>query len=380
MDSFNNVVRHRNHEARQSTIDETAEMFVSALPAFRNREGNPYNALLYRAIENGGVNVVEFRIRSLLRNKCDIFHIHWPDLAINHNNILGSIHNILVIFGIVMLCKIKMAKIIWTVHNIMPHDNYNSSFARRFLHWFAKTCDGFIFLSKVSEEKFLDLYSLKQIPPCAVIPHGHYRSAYPHVISKEEARKKLNIPDFSKVVLLFGQIRPYKSIETLIRVFSDVKTEGAFLLVGGKGNNQELVRTLRLAAEKADNVRLDLKFITNDEVSHYFSASDMVVLPYSNMLNSGVALLALSFNRPVLMPNVGSTRELRDFVGDAWVQLYDGEIDAQTIDRFLANSCQDAETCNLDGLDWGYLASETINLYRKVLGHSREISVRPGRV
>src|SRR5690606_36127483 len=68
----------------------------------------------------------------------------------------------------------------------------------------------------------------------------------------------------------------------------------------------------------------------------YFRAADLVVLPYREILNSGTALLALSFDRPVLLPEAGAGDELTRRVGSEWVCTYEHELSATDIERGLA--------------------------------------------
>src|SRR5437879_12899485 len=60
-------------------------MRILAWPAFRPDTGNPYNALLYGAVERRGAEVDEFTPRRLLSGRYDVWHIHWPD-RIAHAN------------------------------------------------------------------------------------------------------------------------------------------------------------------------------------------------------------------------------------------------------------------------------------------------------
>ena len=49
-----------------------------AWPAFANRLENPYNALLYSALRELDVEVVEFSVQRLLFGpRADILHLHW---------------------------------------------------------------------------------------------------------------------------------------------------------------------------------------------------------------------------------------------------------------------------------------------------------------
>ena len=64
----------------------------------------------------------------------------------------------------------------------------------------------------------------------------------------------------------------------------------------------------------------------------YLPATDLVVLPYRDILNSGSAVLALSFDRPVLVPRRGSLGDLQNHVGRQWVRTYEGDIGAAELE------------------------------------------------
>src|SRR5690606_17669800 len=85
------------------------------------------------------------------------------------------------------------------------------------------------------------------------------------------------------------------------------------------------------AAQSDARIRLQFDFIADEHVQRYFRAADLVVLPYREILNSGTALLALSFDRPVLLPRAGAGDELSRRVGSAWVRTYDDELSGADI-------------------------------------------------
>ena len=51
------------------------------------------------------------------------------------------------------------------------------------------------------------------------------------------------------------------------------------------------------------------EYIPNEEVSKYFSCSDVVVLPYKTASQSGVLQIAYHFDVPVVTTNVGGLSE-----------------------------------------------------------------------
>ena len=98
-----------------------------------------------------------------------------------------------------------------------------------------------------------------------------------------------------------------------------------------------------------------------------------MVFPYSEILNSGSAILALSYDRPIAVPNLGALPELRRMVGDRWVLGYEGEIDG----RILADALAWAENtarpprAPLEPLDWPAIGGKTLDAYRQVLRNGR---------
>jgi hypothetical protein len=84
------------------------------------------------------------------------------------------------------------------------------------------------------------------------------------------------------------------------------------------------------------------------------------------VLNSGSALLALAFGRPVLVPRLGAMGELQDLVGDDWVRTYPGDLTAVELSQALswARERSRSRCAALDQLAWDVIAARTIDAYR----------------
>ena len=99
------------------------------------------------------------------------------------------------------------------------------------------------------------------------------------------------------------------------------------------------------------------------------NASDLVVLPYRDILNSGSVLLALSFDRPVLTVDTDTMRELRDSVGCQWVRLFRPPLTPDCIrDAIVWAQSERQDSCPLDGFSWEKIALDTLAFYRAVRG------------
>src|SRR5690606_10250440 len=110
----------------------------------------------------------------------------------------------------------------------------------------------------------------------------------------------------------------------------------------------------------------------DEMVADFFAASDVVVLPFRNILNSGSLILALSFNRPVVAPAIGSLTELQEMTGPQWVRLYEGEFDQSVlrreIDNLKAGPSQQHDICDLGALSWDKIGADTFAFYRSLSG------------
>jgi glycosyltransferase involved in cell wall biosynthesis len=132
---------------------------------------------------------------------------------------------------------------------------------------------------------------------------------------------------------------------------------------------------IQAAASGDPRVRLMLRYIETHEIERYLMASDLVVLPYSEILNSGSAFLGLSFDRPILVPDAGALPELRGVVGNEWVRTYRGEIDAGALQQAITwvRQCPRAPRAPLEEFDWDRIGLKTLAAYQEII-RSRPLS------
>lgn len=144
-----------------------------------------------------------------------------------------------------------------------------------------------------------------------VIPHGLY-DQYGELLDTKEARKSLLIKD-EFVILSFGLIRKYKGIPYLIRAFEQLPSEvlkNSRLLIVGEiwEDRKELLDQIK-SSPYYDRITLVDEYVPDEKVNLYFSAADVVVLPYLRASQSGIAHIAMSFGKPVVVSEVGGLKE-----------------------------------------------------------------------
>ncbi|MBL7994358.1 glycosyltransferase [bacterium] len=128
----------------------------------------------------------------------------------------------------------------------------------------------------------------------------------------EKERKDLGYGGKDKVILFFGYVRKYKGLDLLLRAFPDVlrSIPDAKLLIVGEFYDEpqaylSLVEELRLES----CVKIINRFVPNEEVGRFYSAADVVVLPYRTGTQSGILNIAYGCERPVIVTNVGGLAE-----------------------------------------------------------------------
>jgi beta-1,4-mannosyltransferase len=288
---------------------------VLAWPAFRKQAANPYGALLAAAIRKQGVVIDDWTpLRALVR-RVDLWHVHHPDTVVYPRNTLHSALGTAVFAVLLYLAHWRGIRILWTVHDLDSNDGLHPWLEAWLWRYFLPRVDAFTCLTEGSLQLARERFPQLRGVPGYTITHGHYRDAYPNEMSQEQAREALGLPPQAKVLLYFGLIRPYKNVPHLIDTFRQLKDPDLILLVVGKLYDAKEEQAVRERADGCPRVRLELRWIPPEQVQKYFAASDLVVLPYRRVLNSGAAMLALTFARPVLVPDLGNMREQQEKLG-----------------------------------------------------------------
>jgi len=191
--------------------------------------------------------------------------------------------------------------------NIIPHERhfYDAPLTR----YFIGSTDRFVCMSRQVES---EIRMFDDTKPVAFAPHPLY-SNYGAPVERTEACRILRLDPSYRYALFFGLIRDYKGLDTLLGAWASLKKagDGRKLLVAGEFYTDKAPYTelmTRLGIE--DSVILHDRFIPDDKVAAYFSASDMVVQPYKTATQSGVTQIAYHFGMPMIVTPVGGLPEI----------------------------------------------------------------------
>jgi beta-1,4-mannosyltransferase len=352
---------------------------VLGWPAFSPDTGNPYNALLYGALERRDVRVDEFSPRRLLLGRYDVWHIHWPE-RIAHQS--AALARLLCLALLVLWAKARGTRIVWTAHNLEGHARRHPRLERGFMRWLTRRVDGLVALSASVPALAAERYPGLDRAASAVVRHGHYVGRYPNEIGQASARLLLGLGERDRVLAVVGRIQPYKNVEGLISEFRRLEEPDARLVVAGRPASPELRLTIEQAAGGDERIRLYLDEVPDGELQVFLNAADVVAVPHERILNSATALLALSFGRPVLVPGTAAMRELRDQLGREAVRIYSSPLSAAHLAIALSRPAPDPLSL-LSRVesehDWEQIARRTLGLYERVCAASRSRSRRSQR-
>jgi len=100
-------------------------------------------------------------------------------------------------------------------------------------------------------------------------------------------------------------------------------------------------------------------------------------------MHSGSAILALSFNKPVLVPARGCLPELEARVGTEWVRTYTGELTTGILTEAAAwaDNANRKPQPDLSFFDWPRIVQATVELYSRLCSQSlslRGLSLEKG--
>lgn len=354
------------HEDKPSAARASPKIRVGFFPWWND---NPYQGLLAEELDKAGFEVVEsprLSVRKLLRGEdgLDVIHVHWP-----HGLYVPRPWRFPFVLARLWLYNRLKDNLVWTVHEL---DFYETKFKlpdRLMRQLLLSKCHALFVHAKSSKEELERRFGVKN--KTVLTYHPSYAGHYPDVVSREEARRRLGVPEGSRLFLYFGKVKPYKGVEDLIRAFGKLPGDDNVLFVVGLPLDRRIKRSVETMAARDVRIRTDLRYISADEVQVFFNAADIVVFPFRRTHTSGSIMLALTFGKPVIAPAIASIPE---YVNDSMAVLFDPE-DA----KGLSGALERALTRNLTTMaeaareqaarfTWHAMADKHREVYEEICG------------
>ena len=201
----------------------------------------------------------------------------------------------------------KKIKILAITDNVIPHEKRIGD--TLLTRYFVKSCDAFLSLSASVLD---DLSKFTNTTYKKFIPHPIY-NVFGDKIPKAKALENLGLNSEDKHLLFFGFVRKYKGLDLMLKAMGDsrIKAMGIKLIIAGEFYDDKTEYTdmiTNLGIE--DKIIMKSDFIPANKVKDYFCAADMITQTYRTATQSGVTQIAYSFDRPMLVTDVGGLAEI----------------------------------------------------------------------
>ena len=204
--------------------------------------------------------------------------------------------------------KSPSTKLISLCDNILPHER--TPMGNFFTNYLFQKLDGHLVQSSQTEG---ELHEILKTPIFEKRYHPVY-DTFPEKIDKNTAKKKLGLKA-ENIILYFGIIRDYKGFDILLKAIAELKNRNTdfHLLAGGEcyGNDEKYTKLISDLGI-SNYITWHNRYIPDSEVTDYFSAADVVALPYRTASQSGITQIAYSYDLPVIVTNVGGLPEIVD--------------------------------------------------------------------
>lgn len=306
---------------------------------------NPFVPLLLESIDDT-IPVKTFSWRTALFGTFDIFHVHWPENLVRDARTSKNMAKKVLVCLLLLRLRIRTTPVVRTVHNLEPHEPMprldrllHDRLQRRTAAW-------------------ISMNGTTEVPGSGVlcsIPHGHYRQWY---------ATRETVDPVPRSVLYFGLVRSYKKVEDLVACFKRMDLPNSTLTVVGAASDRAHRAVVENAVGSDSRIVSRFEHIADAELASFIGRASLVVLPY-DVYNSGALLLALSLDRPVLVPRNDVTESLADEVGRQWVLTYEPPLSAEILRSALAgSSAVGSGSPDLTSRDWTSIGKRHGDLYR----------------
>ena len=271
--------------------------------------------------------------------------IHWPEQLTNYQSPNAS-----------DISKIKewlknvskKSVIIWTVHNLYRHGFPDDIGFNSVYKLVANYSHIHIHHGNFSVKQVKQQYPKAKPIITRVINHGGYWNLIRH-LSKDEARKKLNIGLNGRVVLVFGAIRTSEEYLLVTRV---ARLSGIKLIIAGRLPYIRIRHRLSIFINKLlskNKILIEEGIIPEERIDVLLKACDTVFIPRIDSLNSGNVFLGFTFAREVIGPDIGNMGEVLKVTGNP---VYDPKNISTLKEAFDSNNNRDFVQQGKINSDW----------------------------
>ena len=290
----------------------------------------------------------------------DVVHVQWIPFGEASSAFMGMLRR---------RCDSSGTLLVHTAHNAAPHDRPRADLAaiRRNLDL------AHLLVAQTDQVAVALARMIRTVTPIEVIPHG------PLFIdrklpSRAAAATRLGIRPSGPIVLFLGLLRPYKGLDLLADAWPAVRAAipaARLLVVGRRGDHGIQADLDRLRG--LPGVEIEESYVSVPAMVDYHALSDVVVIPYRRISQSGALMTAIGLGRPtVVTPLDGLLEQVRGLESTVVAADVSGSALASSIASSLQRSGQlmqaalrDRERIASGSLGWGSIGRATAEAYER---------------
>lgn len=251
------------------------------------------------------------------------------------------------------------------VHNVLPHEKHTPAMRRvygviyRIPRWL-------LVHTEAGRDALLRDFGVAAAR-VLLVPHGLNDAVERAPLSREAAKEALGFSASDRTVLLFGRTGYYKGADLLLDALERLP-DLRLIMAGKAGGDPHSIEVCARTGALVGQGRAWWRdaYIGDDEIGPIFAASDVAVLPYRHIDQSGVLLLALTLGVPVLTTPVGGFAELVDDHNGAFIATPTVDAVVRALEDFFARPRPSAEAvrASVAHLSW----KRTLHAYVSRIG------------
>ncbi len=195
-----------------------------------------------------------------------------------------------------------------------------------------------------------------------------------------EARKKLQLPEDKKIILLIGYFRPSKNFELIVELMPEIlkRYPNALLVLAGKirGNEHIEYRTkLFNMIEQSpvkDHIYLIRGQLKQETFDTILSAADVVVLPYKMNSQSGIMAHSLALARPIVASDSGAMKRILERSGAGLIckdshEFVDKIVSVLSDEAQAKKMSENARKYVRENIGWSLVADKHLKIYQSLI-------------
>jgi glycosyltransferase involved in cell wall biosynthesis len=283
---------------------------------------NPYQDLLASGLGPLGVRVESLPRAALWlpavlrRGRPDVVHLHAPDHFVVYAGTAARAGARLAVFAAQLRAlRAVGTRVVWTAHDVVNHEGRYPRLDRACRRLTGAVAGAVVVHCAEARRQVVSRFGVGA-EKVFVIPHGHYRDAYPDsTLDRGAARDALGLPRGPRVLLFLGNLRRHKGLGQLVDAFAALHREDARLVIAGQPFTPDVGDEIVARIRGIAGVDFRPGWVPAAEVSVYMRAADAVVCPFTSSLTSGSVALAMSFGRACIAPRLGCLPEMLDASG-----------------------------------------------------------------